>query len=105
MPRLKRLIDSKIQDCELSSVSLADEFGISAHHLNRKVRELTGSNTTKLIRSRRIAKACNLLRETDLRISEIYMKCGIDSANYFSRVFKDHTGFSPTEYRTRLSKK
>ena len=45
------------------------------------------------------------LRTENTSIAEIARKSGFRDANYFSKVFHDSTGYSPTEYRTRHSKK
>lgn len=99
LERLTQIVDSRIHDASMSSDTLSTEFCVTPRHFNRRVNAVTGMNTTLFIRSRRIAKACVLLRETNLAISEIYVKCGIESANYFSRVFKKEMGMTPTAYR------
>lgn len=96
---LMQLVDKNLSDCAMSSKTLSEEFCLSPRHFNRKVKAITGMDTTHFIRYRRVVKACALLVETDLPISEIYVKCGIESANYFSRIFKLEIGVSPTEYR------
>ncbi|MBQ0021150.1 MAG: helix-turn-helix transcriptional regulator [Bacteroidales bacterium] len=97
--RLVQLVDENIANYELSSEILSERFCITARHFNRKVRAITEMDTTHFIRKRRMALACNLLTQTALPISEIYIRCGLDSANYFSRVFKMEMGQSPTSYR------
>lgn len=93
------LIDKRIHESNLSSETLAADFCLSPRHFNRKVNAVTGMSTTLYIRHRRIEKACALLRTTDQPISDIYVKCGIESANYFSRIFKMEMGITPSEYR------
>ena len=51
----------------------------------------------------RIAKSCELLRNTVLGIGEVAQRCGFQSASYFTKVFHKHTDCSPREYRTRNS--
>lgn len=97
--RLTLLVDKNIYRSDLSSSVLANEFCISQRHFNRRVKAITGKDTPHFIRSRRISFACTLLTQTTLSISEIYVKCGIESANYFSRVFKTEMGMTPTAYR------
>lgn len=99
LDRLTKLIDSRIHDTSMSSETLAAEFCITQRHFSRRVNAVTGMNATLYIRSRRILKACKLLKDTALPISEIYVKCGIESANYFSRIFKSEMGMTPTDYR------
>ena len=47
----------------------------------------------------RIANACSLLEETDLRIGEIAETCGYEDAMYFTQAFKRITGLTPSDYR------
>jgi len=47
----------------------------------------------------RIEKACELLRENDLNISQIARATGYDDLAAFNHFFRRHTGFSPRDYR------
>ena len=49
----------------------------------------------------RFAKACLLLQNPNLRISEIAFEVGFQSLSQFNRVFKKLSGQSPTEYRAK----
>ena len=50
-------------------------------------------------------KIINLIENTDYNITEIANAVGYDNSMYFSRVFKKHTGMTPTEYKRRNEKK
>lgn len=100
---LTQLVDNNLSDCNLSSETLASEFCITSRHFARRVKAITGKDPTHFIRERRARLACSLLEQTDLPISDIYIRCGLESANYFSRVFKMEIGVSPTEYRNSKS--
>lgn len=60
---------------------------------------LTGIGPSEYIRSFRMAKAKQLLATTDMPIGAIARECGFANYNYFSRLFKQETGFSPTNDR------
>lgn len=47
----------------------------------------------------RIKQSCQLLLQSDLRIEDIALQVGFNSANYYSRIFKSVTGISPKDYR------
>ncbi len=49
----------------------------------------------------RMQKAQLLLRDTEAKVKEIAPSVGIDDANYFARLFRQHTGMEPTAYRAR----
>ena len=52
----------------------------------------------------RMTHACKLLIELDKPISEIAYMCGYNSNSHFCKVFKDHTGQSPYQYKCSISK-
>ncbi len=58
-------------------------------------------NTTpqKYLMNIRIRRACALLRETALPITEIALRCGFSDSNYFSRAFRKMNGITPSQYR------
>ncbi len=47
----------------------------------------------------RLKKAANLLKETDLSVSEIAFEVGFQGASYFTETFKIYYGFAPRQYR------
>ena len=79
----------------------AREVGVSPNHLNRLLRQQTGLTFRQLLIQRRIELAKTLLRTGDAQCTEIAMTCGFGDSNYFARLFKRRTGFSPTEFRRR----
>jgi signal transduction histidine kinase/DNA-binding response OmpR family regulator len=74
-------------------------LGISRVQLHRKLTALTGQPTSNFIRSFRLHKARKLLLETDKNISEIAYETGFADPNYFTRVFMQENGITPTELR------
>ncbi|SJT88036.1 L-rhamnose operon regulatory protein rhaS [Clostridioides difficile] len=60
---------------------------------------MTGKTTTDYINGIRLEKAVNYLNKGDLNITEIALRCGFDSINYFSRLFKKHYNVSPTQFK------
>ena len=84
---------------DLSLGDLAAAFGISAAQLSRRFRAARGLTPVAYLRSVRLQKARELLTETDDTLQAIAEQCGYRSAFYLSRVFSNHTGRSPSEYR------
>ena len=58
----------------------------------------------RLVTELKMEKAAHLLRETDMSIKEITNATGYNDQNYFSKLFKQKFGVSPTEYREALLK-
>jgi AraC-like DNA-binding protein len=86
---------------ELSLRIVAKFAQISPNHLSETFKEFTGVNFVQYIARRRFAKACLLLLDPDLKVSEIAFEVGFQSLSQFNRVFKKFSGRSPTEYRAR----
>lgn len=97
--RVTKMVDENMKDSTLSSEFLADSCCLCRRHFARKIKQLTGMDVTNFIRSRRIQKACKMLKKSEIPVCEICVKCGIDSANYFARIFRRQMGVTPTEYR------
>jgi AraC-like DNA-binding protein len=84
---------------ELSLRKVAKTANISANHLSEKFKQVTGVNFVDYIALTRFEKACNLLLNSNLRISEIAFAVGFQSLSQFNRVFKKLSGKTPTTYR------
>ena len=84
---------------DLSLTMVANFVHISPNHLSEKFKEVTGVKFVDYIARRRFARACLLLQNQDLRISEIAFEVGFQSLSQFNRVFRRFSGKSPTTYR------
>ena len=78
---------------------LADRFYINKYYLTRVFKEQFGLSISHYIMQKRITHAKHLLRFSDHSIEQIASMCGMDDANYFSRVFRKIEGVSPGEFR------
>lgn len=77
----------------------ASLLNISTVYLNEVVRKVTGMNATSYIKSEVVLQAKRLLIHTDLAIKEIATHIGIEDTAYFSRLFTQATGVSPSMFR------
>ena len=73
---------------ELSLSQVAKAVNISTGHLSEKFKQVTGINFVDYVARTRFEKACVLLHDPDLRISEIAFAVGFQSLSQFNRVFK-----------------
>jgi len=78
---------------------VADHVHLSARHLARLFRELTGSSPSEYIETARLTRARHLLAHSDRSITEIAKATGYEDVRYFSRVFRARHGQNPTEFR------
>ena len=79
--------------------SYADLLGVSAGHLSRSIKDVTGSSASQIIRQELIMEAKRLLVNTDLVVERISDQLAFTDPAYFGRFFKRETGFSPGSYR------
>jgi transcriptional regulator GlxA family with amidase domain len=80
---------------------LARVSGASEAHFARSFKDVFGVPPHRYLLTRRIERAKALLRDTDFAITEIAFQTGWNSLGTFGRIFRDITGESPSELRTR----
>ena len=80
---------------------LADRFFISKFHLSRVFKEQFGVSIHTYVRNLRITKAKQMLRFTDKKLEDIGYRCGLGAPHYFSRIFKQVEGITPSEFREK----
>ena len=88
---------------ELSLKKVAKAVNISANHPSEKFKQVTGVNFVEHIARIRFENASELLRNPNLRISEIAFAVGFQSLSQFNRVFKRFARKSPSQYRADVS--
>lgn len=101
MAQLHQILQANMGDAALGSTLIAEKMFISQRQLNRKVKMLTNVDTATYIREFRILFAKQMLKNTDSSITDIYVQCGFESPSYFSKIFKQSVGMTPTEYRKK----
>lgn len=84
---------------DLTLQNMADLSGYSTAHFSRCFKERYGINFVQYLKTTRLQNAKELLKKSDLTISEIAEKSGYRNLSYFSSDFKRETGISPQLYR------
>jgi signal transduction histidine kinase/ligand-binding sensor domain-containing protein/DNA-binding response OmpR family regulator len=91
-------IEENMSNAEFSVELLAREIGMSRVHLYKKILAITGKSPVEFIRIIRLKRAAQLLKESQLTISEIAYEVGFNNPRYFSKHFKDEFGMLPSKY-------
>ena len=93
-------VDKNIADEHYSVEQLSNDLCMSRMTLYRKIQSSTGQKPTEFIRTIRLRRAAELLREGRLTITEISYATGFSSVSYFSRCFRTMYGVAPTQFIT-----
>ncbi len=80
---------------------LAATVGMSEFHFSRLFKKATGVSPSRHLIRQRIARAQQLLQETDLSIIRVGTAVGYSSPSHFAQLFKRETGLLPRQYRKR----
>ena len=98
------LREDNISRSDLSLEELSRELGMSRVHLYKKLLQITGKTPIEFIRVIRLKRAAQLLRDSQLHVSEIAFQVGFNNPKYFSRYFKEEFGVLPSAYQEKDGK-
>ena len=112
-PKLSRLDEeflNKIEAVVLDNLGNSDfsindltlKLGFSKSQLYRKLKALLGISANVYIRSIRLRKAAELLKQRELNVSEITYEVGFNDLQYFRTCFKKQYGVNPSEYAKNM---
>lgn len=95
----------KAVDCVRANMSnesfgkedFASALALSQSLLYKKIKALTNLSVVEFIRSIRLNYAMEKLRSGEYNVTEVSEMCGFSTPAYFSKVFKEHFGKTPTE--------
>ena len=99
LTKLTDIIYAQISDTSLSTDKLADKICMSQSQLNRKVKSITGFNTSAYVLQIRMERARRLLGSSEIPVGEIASKCGFEDQSHFTRAFKQMFDSTPTQFR------
>jgi len=97
--RLARRLLDRNYDAAITIEDLSREVALSPFYLIRAFRQVYQQTPHQYLVGRRIARAKELLRNSDLSITEICVTVGYESLGSFSTLFRKVVGISPSAYR------
>lgn len=96
-----RIVFRENTETTITAEQVADTLGISYSLFRKIFKQYTGIAPGQYLIQLKIEKAKRLLTLPDKLIKEVAYDLGFDSCFYFSKLFKEKTGFSPASYRNR----
>lgn len=99
LAQLSVLIYDNMSDENFGIMEVCYEMDISRAQLHRRLKALTGRSTSHVIRAIRLEKAKDLVKSTNLSISEIASQTGFKNHSYFTASFVGEFGKTPSEMR------
>lgn len=100
MSRMKLYLDQLVGET-FRSEDFAGHMGLSFKQLNRIFKQHTAITIYQYVLNRKLDIAKMMLQDTEMPVGDIAAHLGYDDPQYFSNLFKQKAGMSPTLYRQR----
>ena len=97
--RLRNTLSLHMDNTALDGEMICQLMGMSRNSLYRKVMALTGMSVTPYLRALRLQRAEVLLVNSTMSVAEVAYAVGFDNPRYFSRIFSEEKGVSPSNFR------
>ena len=91
-------ISNNIDD-DITMQGLAAQLGYEYHYLSSLFNQCFSMNFKRFLNTYKVEKACTLLEDREKNVMSVYKECGFSSMRNFNRVFKDISGYTPSEYK------
>lgn len=99
LEKVNVIIDKNLDNLEFSIEEFAKSVNLGRTMFYKKIKGITSYSPNEYVRIIRLKKAAELLKTTELNISEIAYKVGFNDPFYFSRCFKEQFDVTPTQFR------
>jgi AraC-like DNA-binding protein len=101
MKKVKEVMEQNINNADLTVEELVSGIGIGRSVFFKKLKSLTGLAPIEFIREVRVKRAAQLIESGEYTISQVTYMVGCNDPHYFSRIFKQRFGMTPTEYKEK----
>lgn len=89
---------------DISLTQISEVLFVTKNHLCKQFKKATDMTINEYIKGRRISMAKKKLQFSDMSVSDIAQSCGFSNFSYFSKLFKNYEGLTPTQYREKYTK-
>ncbi|MGB5848798.1 MAG: two-component regulator propeller domain-containing protein, partial [Ignavibacteriaceae bacterium] len=101
LQRAINAVENNISDPDFDTTTMAKEVGVSRMLLHTKLKALTGLSTGEFIRTLRLKRAAQLLKQGSGNVTQIAYDVGFQSLSYFAKTFRKQFGQSPSHYTSK----
>lgn len=98
----RKILDTRFSE-ELTVVEIAEELSINPDYLRQLFVQWVGEPPIRYLIRKRLEAACDLLRLNQEKTAAIAARVGIPNPYYFSRLFRQRLGCTPSQYRNRFA--
>lgn len=99
--KAKEYIDLHYKE-DISLENIADHVFLNKIYFCRFFKQTTGENFNDYLTMIRMNKAMEVLKDPSIKIYEVCEHVGYKTPRYFYKLFKNHTGYTPSEYRAKV---
>jgi AraC-like DNA-binding protein len=93
------IVEKNMVESDFNIEIFSNELNMSRTQVHRKLTALTGQSATEFIRTLRLKRAAQLLRQKSGSVSEIAYQTGFNNLSYFTKSFKEVFGTAPSEFK------
>lgn len=101
LQRVMTIMENNMHNPLFGAEQFAQQMGLSVRHLSRKLLSLTYHSTNDFIRHMRLQRAAEMLDRKAGTVKEVALHVGFNNLSYFSKCFKEHHNYSPSDYMKR----
>jgi len=93
-----QIIEDHLTEDDFTVETLQKKLGMSRMQLHRKLKALTDQSTSEFIRSIRLKRAAQLLKNPQMQVAEAAYLSGFNHLSYFTKCFKEAYGVLPSDF-------
>lgn len=100
LEKVNGIIDSNLANSDFDIATISQQLGMSRSSMFKKLKAMTGEAPSEYIKNRKLAKAVDMLKNSNHSISDVAYATGFSDVGYFGKCFRKKYGMSPREYRS-----
>ncbi|WP_158275590.1 hybrid sensor histidine kinase/response regulator transcription factor [Marinilabilia rubra] len=104
LEQAKEIVEQEMSNPDLSVKMMCEQLGLSNSMFYRKMKALLDMTPNEFIRSIRLRRAAQLLKDNSINVSEAAYSTGFNDLSYFGVCFKKEYGVTPTAYQKRTKR-